>query len=463
MHALNLEPPAASSPRADRLTKADLVAWFESGCKPRDAWRIGTEHEKFGFRVPDHSPLPYDGSAGVRALLDGLTRFGWCPVTEAGRPIALQHGAESITLEPGGQVELSGAPLPDLHQTCREVHRHFAQLREVGGELGLGFLGIGFTPSWTREQIHWMPKERYEIMRRYMPTRGALGLDMMVRTATVQVNLDYSSEADILRKLRLGLALQPVATALFANSPFSEGRPNGFLSYRSHIWTDTDPDRTGILPFVFEPGMGFERWVDYALGVPMYFAHRDGRYVDARGQSFSDFLGGRLPALPGQPATLADWELHVSTVFPEVRLKRYLEMRGADSGSWQGLCALPALWVGLCYDATALAGAWDLVADWTAAERSFLRTAIPRTGLRTPFRGGTVADLARTVVDLALQGLARRDRIGCSGTDERQFLAPLEQVLDEGRTPAERLLEAYRTRWGGSVDPIFDEHAQGPD
>ncbi|MEE8084136.1 MAG: glutamate--cysteine ligase, partial [Alphaproteobacteria bacterium] len=368
-------------------SKDQLVQYHAVGCKPRADWRIGTEHEKFAFNLEDLRPLPYEGPSSIRAMLEGLTRFGWTPVTENGLPVALAKGGASITLEPGGQIELSGETLENLHETCREVHQHLTQVKEVAAEIGAGFLGIGFNPKWRREDMPWMPKDRYGIMRAYMPTKGGHGIDMMIRTATIQVNLDFESEADMVEKFRIGLALQPVVTAMFANSPFVEGKPSGYLSYRSFVWTDTDPDRCGILPFVFDDGFGFERYVDYMLDVPMYFVYRDGRYIDASGQSFRDFLAGRLPALPGEIPTMGDWADHLTTVFPEVRLKRYLEMRGADGGPWRRICALPAFWVGLLYDAQSQAAAAALVADWTARDHQGLRAEVPRHALRTEFRG----------------------------------------------------------------------------
>jgi glutamate--cysteine ligase len=346
-----------------------------------------------------------------------------------------------------------------LHQTCCEVHTHLDEVKKVAEPLGIGMLGLGFNPKWRREDIPWMPKGRYRIMRAYMPKKGALGLDMMLRTCTVQVNLDFESEADMVRKMRVSLALQPVATALFANSPFLEGRPSGYLSLRSRVWLDTDPDRSGMLPFVFEPGFGFERYVDYLLDVPMYFVYRDGRYIDAAGQSFRDFLVGRLPALPGERPTISDWADHVTTAFPEVRLKRYLEMRGADGGRFRTICALPALWVGLLYDEGSLAAAQDLVADWTAEERQRLREEVPRLGLATPFRGGTLLEVARTVVGLARAGLARRARLNWDGQDETRYLAPLEETVATGLTPAEVKLRRFEQEWGRSVDPLFTEFA----
>jgi glutamate--cysteine ligase len=454
---MSAPPQAKGAPITDRR---QLIEFLEGGCKPKPEWRIGTEHEKFGYTHDDLRPLPYEGERGIRALLEGLAReFGWQTVAEQGRPIALQKEGASVTLEPGGQFELSGRPVKTLHETCREVHEHLDQVRAVAAPLGIGMLGVGFQPKWRRDDIPWMPKGRYRIMRRYMPTRGNLGLDMMLRTCTIQTNLDFASEADMVKKFRVGLAWQPVATALFANSPFTEGRPNGFLSYRSHVWTDTDPDRCGILPFVFEDGMGFERYVDHVLDVPMYFVYRDGEYIDAAGQSFRDFLKGELPALPGELPTISDWSDHLTTLFPEVRLKRFLEMRGADGGPWRSLCALPALWVGVLYHQATLDAAWDRVEDWTIEEHAYLRAEVPKQGLRTPFRGGTVQDLAKEMLELADAGLSGRAEEDWFGQDERQFLTALRGIAASGRTPADEKLKLFHGRWRRSVDPIFAEFA----
>ncbi len=446
----------ADAPVEDR---DQLVAYLAAGCKPREAWRIGTEHEKFPFRLDDLAPLPYDGPGGIAEAFVALERFGWTPVREAGRTIALVRDGCSVTLEPGGAIELSGAPLENVHETCKEVHTHLGEMKEVSEELGFGLLGLGFHPRCRRDEVPWMPKGRYRIMRAYMPKKGRLGLDMMLRTATVQVNLDFESEADMVRKMRLGIALQPVATALYANSPFTEGRPNGFLSYRSHVWTDTDPDRCGILPFVFDDDMGFERYVEHVLDVPMYFVYRDGEYIDASGQSFRDFLVGRLPALPGERPLIRDWADHLTTLFPEVRLKQYIEMRGADGGPWSRLCALPAFWTGLLYDARAMEEAEAIVADWTLADHEMLRREVPRTALATPIRGRTLREVALDVLAVARDGLRRRNRRDASGDDESLFLAPLWTIAESGRTPAEELLEAYHGRWNRSVDPVFREYA----
>jgi glutamate--cysteine ligase len=449
-----------STPGEPITDKRQLVEYLEAGSKPPSAWRIGTEHEKFVFRRSDLHRVPYEGPDGIAALLQGMLRFGWKPVVESGNTVALTNDAQcSITLEPGGQFELSGAPLETLHQTCDEVHEHLRQVREVCDELGLGMLGLGFDPKWRRENIPWMPKARYRIMREYMPKKGRLGLDMMLRTCTVQTNLDYQSETDMVKKFRVSLALQPVAVALFANSPFVEGRPSGYLSARSHVWTDTDPDRCGTLPFVFEPGFGFERYVDHMLDVPMYFVYRDGRYIDASGLSFRDFLAGRLPILPGELPRLGDWIDHLTTAFPEVRLKTFLEMRGADGGPWRRLCALPALWVGILYDATALDAAWELVADWTEAEREATRRDVPRLALATPLRTRTLRDVALEVLDIAREGLHRRARRSTFGEDETYFLDPLFAIAGSGRAPAEELLDDFRTRWRGEIDPVFTDYA----
>ena len=440
-------------------TRRDLIEYLESGCKPRSAWRIGTEHEKFGHRLADHAPLPYEGPWGIRALLEGLQRYGWTPYLENGNPIALLKDGQSVTLEPGGQLELSGAPLHNLHRTCDEVHAHLDQVRTVSAELGIGFYGVGFRPDAPREAIPWMPKGRYKIMRRYMPTRGSLGLDMMTRTCTVQVNLDFDSEGDMVRKMRIAMALQPIATALFANSPFVERKPSGFRSYRSHVWTDTDPDRCGLLSFVFEPGMGFERYADYVLDVPMYFVARDGGYVDVAGESFRDFLDGALPQLPGERPTMKDWEDHLTTVFPEVRLKTFIEMRGTDSGPWGKICSLPALWVGLLYDSTALNEAEALIAAWSADDVAALHRAAPREALGAAIGGRTAQDVARDAVEIAAGGLKRRAVAGNLDVDERSYITYLRQIAETGRTAADDMLEAYEGRWGRSIEPLFEEYA----
>ncbi|MBW8366638.1 MAG: glutamate--cysteine ligase [Arenimonas sp.] len=447
---------AKESPLTDHR---QLVEYLSSGSRPESEWTIGTEHEKFGFRLDDLRPPTWDGPQGIEAMLRGLTRFGWEPFEEKGKLIALYKDGASVTLEPAGQLELSGAMLRDIHETCRETNLHLREVKTVSEELGLGFLGMGFQPKWRRDEMPWMPKGRYQIMRDYMPKRGNLGLDMMTRTCTVQVNLDFSSEADMVKKFRVSLALQPIATALFADSPFTEGKPNGFLSYRSHIWTDTDPDRTGMLDFVFEDGFSFERYVDYLLDVPMYFSYRNGEYIDLSGQSFRKFLRGELDALPGQLPTMTDWADHMTTAFPEVRLKKYLEMRGADGGPWNRLCALPAFWVGLLYDSEALDAAWDLVKDFSMEERHALRDGVPRHALKLPFRGATVRELALEALKIAGQGLKRRNRLNQGGASEAVFLEPLVELALANETPAERKLALYHGEWGGNVDPVFKEFA----
>lgn len=448
------------SDRNDPLIEGidQLVGPMEKGEKPAERWRIGTEHEKFVYRTADRRAPSYDEPGGIRDLLLALTEFGWSPIEEGGKVIAMAGPDGTVSLEPAGQLELSGAPLENLHQTCEETGRHLAQVKQIGDRLGLGFLGLGLWPDKRRDELPIMPKGRYAIMLRHMPRVGTMGLDMMLRTCTIQVNLDYSSEADMAQKFRVGLALQPLATALFANSPFLEGKPNGYLSYRSHIWSDTDPARTGMLPFVFEDGFGYQRYVDYMLDVPMYFVFRDGRYIDAAGQSFRDFLAGKLPALPGEKPRMSDWTDHLSTAFPEVRLKSFLEMRGADGGPWSRICALPAFWVGLLYDQGALDAAWDLVKGWDMAGREALRASVPKAGLEAPLPGGgTLRDVAGEVLKLAQAGLSARGRLNSGGDNETGFLQPLEEIVASGRIPAERLLALYHGEWGNDLSKIYDE------
>ncbi len=443
-------------------TRDELVAWLEAGCTPAEQFRVGTEHEKFAFTVEDHRPVPYAGRRSIRALLDGMAHLlGWEPIMEGDKIIGLfdvTHGG-AISLEPGGQFELSGAPVETVHQTASELMAHLAQLREVARPLGIGFLGLGMTPNWRRRDMPMMPKGRYKIMTAYMPTVGKLGLDMMYRTCTVQANLDFSSEADMVKKLRVSLALQPVATALFANSPFTDGKPNGFLSFRSQIWRDTDPDRSGMLPWAFEDGMGFEAYVDYALDVPMYFIKRGDSYIDVSGKSFRDFFAGKLKEMPGERPTISDWANHLSTIFPEVRLKRYLEMRGADGGPWRRLPSLTAYWVGLLYDDDALDACWDMVKGWSAEQRQQLRDDVPKLGFQAQIGNRNVLTLAQETLRVATRGLQRRKRLDRNGRDETRYLRPLEESIARGLTPAEELLEKYNSVWNGTVEPLYEEYA----
>ncbi|WP_374299551.1 glutamate--cysteine ligase [Paracoccus sp. (in: a-proteobacteria)] len=443
-------------------SRDQLAAYIASGEKPRDAWRIGTEHEKFGYDKASLMPLPYEGSCSVHAMLTGLQeRFGWTPVMEADKLIGLERDGANISLEPGGQLELSGAPLETIHQTCDEVNRHLAEVKEVADRIGAGFIGLGAAPIWSQDQMPMMPKGRYRLMTDYMDRVGTLGKQMMYRTCTVQVNLDFGSEADMVQKMRVALSLQPVANALFANSPFLDGKPNGWKSWRAHIWQNLDGARTGMLPFVFEDGFGYDAWVDYVLNVPMYFVYRDGKYIDALGQSFRDFLDGRLPALPGQVPTLSDWADHMTTVFPEARVKKYIEMRGADGGPWRRLCALPALWVGLIYDRTALDAAWDLVKGWDHETRESWRREAGIHALDAQVNGVRMHDLARRVVEIAEQGLKNRARAGSGGMvpDETHFLNALKESLDSGRVPADELLAKYHGEWNGDLTPIYREYS----
>src|SRR5471032_2236734 len=443
-------------------SRDELVAWLAAGVKPPSEFRIGTEHEKTPFTLEGHHPVPYEGARGIGALLEGMKLLlGWEPIMERGNIIGLYDvtGGGAISLEPGGQFELSGAPVETIHQTCNELMAHLAQVREVAKPLGIGFLGLGMTPNWSRADIPQMPKGRYKIMTAYMPKVGRYGLDMMYRTCTVQSNHDFSSEADMVKKLRVALALQPVGTALFANSPFTEGKPNGLVSFRSEIWRDTDNQRAGMLPFAFEDGMGFERYVDYALDVPMYFIKRGDQYIDVSGKSFKDFFAGKLAKLPGERPTISDWANHLSTIFPEVRLKRYLEMRGADGGPWRRLPSLTAYWVGLLYDDDALNSCWDMVKGWSAPEREKLRDDVPTRGFKAEIGNRNVFTLAQETLRLASRGLARRKYLDRNGRDETRYLRPLEESIARCITPAEELLEKYFNDWNQSVEPIFDEYA----
>lgn len=447
--------PSGSSQSTTPVGEADLLQAFTSGCKPREDWRLGTEHEKIGFCLDSHRPIPYEGERSIRRALELLVADGWELDCEDGNPIALRRGMANITLEPGGQLELSGAPLSTVHETCAEVRDHLRLLSHVRADLRIGFLGLGFQPKWARDEIPWMPKGRYAVMRRYMPQVGAHGLDMMLRTATVQVNLDFSSEADMVRKMRVGYCLQPLVTALFAASPFSDGAPSGYLSTRAAAWLDTDRARTGIPAMIFDENFGFERYMHWLLDVPMYFIIRDGHYIDCAGQSFRAFMQGKLAALPGQLPTMDDWELHMTTVYPEVRLKRYMEMRGADAGGKPWICALPALWKGLLYDQKSLDKACAVVADWTHAEVQGMRAAVPERGLQTRFREITLLQLAETVVDIARAGLERSAEFNDAGQDESIHLAPVIRAVDHNRTQADAWLEAYHKDWDKRIEPIF--------
>ncbi|WP_291734248.1 glutamate--cysteine ligase [Leisingera sp. F5] len=439
-----------------------LAEYLADGCKPKEDWRIGTEHEKFGFCKDTLKPLPYKGERSIEAVLTGLRdSHGWAPVTEGGNLIGLEKDGANVSLEPGGQLELSGAPLETIHETCDEVNAHLRDVKDIADKIGVGFIGLGAAPVWRHEDMPLMPKGRYKLMDGYMQKVGTMGTTMMRRTCTVQVNLDFSSEADMMQKMRVALALQPVATALFANSPFLDGKPNGHKSWRARVWRDLDADRTGMLPFVFDAGFGFEAWVQYALDVPMYFVYRNGEYVNALGMSFRDFLKGELPALPGETPTLSDWADHLTTVFPEARVKKFIEMRGADGGPWRRLCALPAFWVGLTYDQSALDAAWDLVKGWDAETRDALRVAASEQGLQAKVGSIDMHELAREVVAISESGLKARHKPGAGGLvpDETHFLNALKDSLDSGKVPADELLARYNGAWGEDLTRIYGEFA----
>ncbi|APG48436.1 glutamate--cysteine ligase [Phaeobacter porticola] len=439
-----------------------LAEYLASGCKPRDQWRIGTEHEKFGYCKDSLKPLPFEGTRSIVAVLEGLRdRHGWSEVREGGHLIGLEKDGANVSLEPGGALELSGAPLETIHETCDEVNTHLREVKDIADEIGVGFIGLGAAPIWSHEEMPLMPKGRYKLMDAYMGKVGTMGRTMMRRTCTVQVNLDFGSEADMVQKMRVAIALQPVATALFANSPFLEGEPNNHKSWRSRVWRDLDADRTGMVPFVFDEGFGFERWVEYALNVPMYFVYRDGEYIDALGMSFRAFLKGELPALPGQTPTLSDWADHLTTAFPEARIKKYMEMRGADGGPWRRLCALPAFWVGLMYDQSSLDAAWDLAKGWNAETREALRVAASEQGLQAQVGNIKMHDLAREVVAISEAGLKSRARGGAGGLvpDETHFLNALKDSIETGKVPADELLERYAGDWNGDLSRIYSEYS----
>ncbi|MFG6560914.1 glutamate--cysteine ligase [Sulfitobacter sp. 1A15299] len=439
-----------------------MAQYLADGCKPREQWRIGTEHEKFGYCKDTLKPLPYEGERSIRVMLEGLRdRHNWSPVEEGGKLIGLEKDGANISLEPGGQLELSGAPVETIHETCDEVNTHLREVKDVADEIGVGFIGLGAAPEWSHEQMDLMPKGRYKLMDGYMQKVGTMGTTMMRRTCTVQVNLDFASEADMVQKMRVAVAMQPIANALFANSPFLDGKPNGVKSTRGLVWRNLDDARTGMIPFVFDEGFGFEAWVQYALDVPMYFVYRDGKYIDALGQSFRDFLKGELPALPGEKPTLSDWADHLTTLFPEARVKKFIEMRGADGGPWRRLCALPAFWVGLMYDQSALDGAWDLVKGWDAETREELRIAASTHGLQAEVGGLKMHDLAREAVALSEAGLKARARPGAGGLvpDETHFLNALRDSIETGRVPADDLLADYHGPWNGDLSRIYAEYS----
>ncbi|MCZ4353469.1 glutamate--cysteine ligase [Roseovarius aestuarii] len=439
-----------------------LAEYLEAGNKPAPDWRIGTEHEKFGYCKDTHQPIPYSGERSVLAVLEGLRdKHGWSPITEDSNLIGLEKDGANVSLEPGGQLELSGAPLETIHETCDEVNTHLREVKDIADKVGVGFIGLGAAPEWSHDDMPLMPKGRYKLMDSYMQKVGTMGRSMMRRTCTVQVNLDFASEADMVQKFRVALALQPVATALFANSPFFDGKPNGHKSWRSRVWRDLDADRTGMLPFVFEDGMGFERYVDYALDVPMYFVYRDGKYIDALGMSFRDFLKGELPAMPGEMPTMSDWADHLTTTFPEARIKKFMEMRGADGGPWRRLCALPAFWTGIMYNQSSLDAAWDLVKGWSVDQREALRVAASVDGLQAKVDGIDMHELARQAVNISESGLRARARTGADGMipDETHFLNALHESIESGQVPADELLAHYHGDWNGDLGRIYAEYS----
>ena len=445
-----------------KLEYSDLLKWFNQGEKPSKNWKIGTEHEKFVFYTNNFKRVSYLGASGISELLNALAiKNNWVKIIENNNTIGLKDDTgASISLEPGGQLELSGTPLENLHQTCKETGQHLKIMKEVMSGLGLLMVGVGYDPKWSRSDISFMPKGRYEIMKNYMPKVGQLGLDMMLRTCTIQVNLDFSSEKDMVEKFQISMALQSVATALFANSPFIEGKPSGYLSSRAMVWTDTDPYRTGVPEIVFDSNFGYESWLNYVLEVPMYFVYRDGKYIDVAGNSFVDFMEGKLKGFEGQYPTIKDWEDHITVAFPEVRLKQYLEMRGADGGPWNIICALPALWVGLLYDSQSQSDALSLakpLMDANILEEG--RVSAATFALNGKIGNVSIDKLASDMLDISRNGLKRRNKIDARGLDESQFLDPLFYILDNKQTGAEKLLQKYNGSWNKNIDKIFIENS----
>ena len=439
-----------------------LAEYLRAGCKPIKDWKIGTEHEKFGFVNDNFLPLPYDGQCSIKAMLEGLRdKYNWSEILEENNIIGLTKDGANVSLEPGGQLELSGAPLDSIHETCDEVNQHLKEVKSIADDLGASFFGLGAAPEWSHEDMPMMPKGRYKLMTDYMGRVGTHGTQMMYRTCTVQVNLDFSSEQDMIKKMRVGLALQPIATALFANSPFFEGKLINHKSWRSRIWRDLDEDRTGMLPFVFEEGFGFEAWTEYVLDVPMYFVYREGKYIDALGQSFRDFLNGKLPALPGERPKISDCADHLTTVFPEARVKQFIEMRGADGGPWRKLCALPAFWVGLMYDQNSLDSAWDICKNWDANTREEMRVAASEEGIAANTNGISLLDLARELIDISRAGLKNRARPGNGGLvpDECHFLNAIEEVIETGKSPACELIDKYNNEWQKDLKNVYRDCA----
>ena len=440
-------------------SKSQLIDWFEKGCKPKNKWKVGTEHEKFALKFNKkknkYLPVSYGEENGINDILHEISKFGWKKILEKEKVIALKKCDQSITLEPGGQIELSGAPLYDIHSTCKETNEHLKLLKEVGNKLNIILLGLGSRPYENTIDIPWMPKERYKIMREYMPKKGTKGLDMMLSTCTVQANLDYSSEEDMVRKTSLAVRLQPIITALFANSPFSLGNPNGFLSIRSHIWADTDSDRCGVLKVALEKDFSFKKYIDYALSVPMYFVIRNNNYLNCAGKSFADFMEGKLEQFPGERPTLKDWEDHISTIFTEVRLKKFIEVRGADAGSWSRTCALPAFWVGILYDQDCLEAAEKICKNWNFNDIKNLSQEVSVSGLNTRIKNSNLLDLSKEFIAISKEGLRKRGIRDSAGQDETGYVGVLEEIVTLGKTPAETMIDNFTNKWNEDINKLI--------
>ena len=443
--------------------KEQLVSWFRSGFKEKSKWMVGTEHEKFAYtfskKKKRYIPLSYFGENGINAFLIELCKFGWLPVYENGNIIELKKEAQSITLEPGGQIELSGAPLKDLHSTCKETNEHLKLVKEVGKKLDILLVGLGARPNEFLKDVPLMPKARYDIMRNYMPSKGSRGLEMMHSTCTVQANLDFESEQDMKKKTSLAVKLQPIVTTLFANSPFYEGTFNGFQSLRKHIWTDTDPDRCGILKIALEDDFNFSSYVDFALSVPMYFVIREKKYIDCSGKSFLDFLNGKLDILPGEKPTFEDWENHISTIFTEVRLKKFIEVRGADAGNWRRTCALPAFWVGLLYGESSINSAEKICCDWTVEEIEKLSLDVAKKGLDAEIKKEKVLNIANELLKIARGSLVEREVLDSQGNNESGYLNVLEEIILRKSSPAKELMEKFSNKYNSNFEELMKDIA----
>jgi len=443
------------------INKNELIGYFFDGVKSKNNLKIGVEHEKFILNKESLKPISYYENNGIKNILEKLTTLGWEPLYDDNKNtiIAVKKGKQAITLEPGGQIELSGAPLDNIHETCEETTNHLKELKKLGNEFNFILLGIGVEPNLKLDDFPWMPKQRYKIMRKYMEQVGTLGHHMMKRTCTNQVNIDYSSEEDMINKIRLILNLESIATAIFSNSPFDQGNVSKYRSLRSHFWHHTDPNRTGLLPFVFDKDFNFEKYTDYALNIPMYFIRREHKYINMTQYTFKDYLEGKCTKV-NYEATLDDWEDHLTTLFPQVRLKHYLEIRSMDACNWDLICSQPAFWIGILYDDEILDKIKQITEDWKGEDRQYLNKRVPEDGLKTEFKKRKLIDFAQEFFELSKKGLSKRNQLSKNGEfDESIHMKDLENNLTDGCSPADCLITKFNTTWEKSVLPIYKELA----